>query len=113
MYKTARPMPGMVGSTTVVSRPLNTYMIWKKEFAVMNKDDKTYKQNMHMEEEFKEKDLLVIGAPRLMESKDLPTVFALFKKQQSKYDFQVKFSQDDLMHHLMNEGVVYTIVFEV
>lgn len=79
----------------------------------MQKDDKAYKNYLHMETDFSEKDLLVIGTPRLMESKDLPTVYSLFKKQQSKYDFQHKFSQDELSHHLMHKGGVHTIVFEV
>jgi len=65
-----------------------------------------------MDKEFQLKDLLVIGEPRLMESRDLPAVFALFKKQQAKYDFQLKLSQAELQHHLMCEGVVTTIVFE-
>lgn len=47
-----------------------------------------------------------------MESKDLSQVYALFKKQQQNYDYSVKMSQEELQHHLVCEGVVYTIVFE-
>lgn len=48
-----------------------------------------------------------------MQSKDIPQVFALYKKQQEKYDVWFKFNQAELGHHLMpRPGVIYTLVVE-
>lgn len=59
------------------------------------------------------KDINLIGEPRLMESKDLPQVYALYKKQIEKSRVSFKFSQQELGHHLMpQKGVIYTLVFE-
>jgi len=39
MYKTPSSKPGVVGSTPIVSRPLNTKMIKAKEFLVLVEGD--------------------------------------------------------------------------
>jgi len=49
----------------------------------------------------------------MMTSKDLPQVYALYKKQCEKQKIFFKFSQQELSHHLMpQDGIVYTIVIE-
>lgn len=48
-----------------------------------------------------------------MEKRDLAAVFKLFKDQQSKYKIQYKYTQDDIMHHLLpKEDIVWTYVVE-
>lgn len=59
------------------------------------------------------KDIFLIGEPRLMTSKDLPQVYALYKKQMENMKVSFKFSQQELSHHLLpQENIIYTIVIE-
>ena len=61
------------------------------------------------------KDVNLIGEPRLMTTKDLPQVYALYKKQMQDMGTRVcfKFSQQELAHHLMpQDKIIYTIVIE-
>ena len=59
------------------------------------------------------KSLNIIGTPRLMQSKDIPQVYSLYKKMQDKFNFTFKWSQDEMAHYLMpREGIIYTLVVE-
>lgn len=59
------------------------------------------------------KDIDLIGTPRLMESKDIPQVYQLYKEFYKKYDMHFKFSQSDVGHHLMpRDKTIFTIVID-
>lgn len=48
-----------------------------------------------------------------MEKRDVPVVFKLFRDQQSKYKIQYKYTQDEIIHHLLpKEDIVWTYVVE-
>jgi glycylpeptide N-tetradecanoyltransferase len=54
-----------------------------------------------------------VGAPRLMQKKDISAVYSLYKNQFDKLQFHFKFTQEELAQQLMpREEVIYTIVFE-
>lgn len=59
------------------------------------------------------KEMQINGDIRLMETKDISQVFALYKKQMETYQVSLKLSQAELAHHLMPiKGVIYTLVVE-
>ena len=59
------------------------------------------------------KDINIVGTPRLMQSKDISQVYALYKKQMENYEVSFKMTQEDIAHHLMpRDKVMYTLVVE-
>lgn len=63
--------PGTICSDNVLTRPLNPKRLNDLEVFFFKENDVTYKKWVHSSQEYQLKDLLVIGEPRLMESKDL------------------------------------------
>lgn len=55
----------------------------------------------------------LIGTPRLMQEKDIPTVYGLYKKMCKRFKVYFRYTQEELGHQLMPiDGIVYTIVIE-
>jgi len=60
------------------------------------------------------KEIKLVGDPRLMQSRDIPRVYQLYKTYHEKNSkMYFKFTQDELAHLLMpKKGLVYTYVIE-
>jgi len=56
------------------------------------------------------KDIHIVGEPRLMDSKDLSSVFALYKRQCGTYQIANKYSQAELQHLLLNDHVTTFVI---
>lgn len=71
MYKNKGSQPGTIATDHGISRPLNVKRLLDLELFYFKDNDVQLLKLKNFAKEYQEKDLLLLGQPRLMESKDL------------------------------------------
>lgn len=106
----AQPTPAV--TNYYLNKFLNPEKLVEVKYCIMpsNMTFKQFKKQHHLTDK---KFINLKGTLRLMEKKDIPTVFKLWKKQLEGCTFNYKWTQEEMTHYLFpKENVVWTYVVE-